>query len=310
MAAAEFEVEAARRQLERVLASAGFSRNERLARLLQFVVEQHLEGKDDEIKESVIALEVFGRGPDHDPKQDSIVRTEAGRLRARLGEYYLGEGKNDALVIELPKGGYAPAFRQAAVEPAITSSGPAAHSPRPGLRGRLEKYYSGRMETGKPVARKSWHTAAAWIGLLAIASLGGLAVFRSERKSSMPRPDKSIAVLPFLDLSPTKDQEYFCDRVSRGAGAGHLRLNRSLTKYGCIAALRQFDYQRIAFPCAYIVFTKPCSQPGGFSPHDRILLGVMIRPAPEDLECYHGFLDLVVLALQMQIGRASCRERV
>ena len=214
MAAAEFEVQAARRQLERVLASAGFSRNQRLARFLQFVVEQHLEGKDDEIKESVIALEVFGRGPDHDPKQDSIVRTEAGRLRARLGEYYLGEGKNDALVIELPKGGYAPAFRQAAVEPAITSSGPAAHSPRPGLRGRLEKYYSGRMETGKPVARKSWHTAAAWIGLLAIASLGGLAVFRSERKSSMTRPDKSIAVLPFLDLSPTKDQEYFCDGMT------------------------------------------------------------------------------------------------
>jgi hypothetical protein len=28
------------------------------------------------------------------------VRTEAGRLRARLGEYYLGEGKNDELVIE------------------------------------------------------------------------------------------------------------------------------------------------------------------------------------------------------------------
>lgn len=93
MAAAEFEVEAARRQLERVLASAGFSRNERLARFLQFVVEQHLEGKDDEIKESVIALEVFGRGPDHDPKQDSIVRTEAGRLRARLSEYYVGEGE-------------------------------------------------------------------------------------------------------------------------------------------------------------------------------------------------------------------------
>ena len=46
------------------------------------------------------------------PAQDSIVRTEAGRLRARLGEYYLGEGRSDALVIELPKGGYAPVFRR------------------------------------------------------------------------------------------------------------------------------------------------------------------------------------------------------
>jgi TolB-like protein len=213
MAAAEFEVQAARRQLERVLASAGFSRNERLARFLHFVVEQHLEGKDDEIKESVIALEVFGRGPDHDPKQDSIVRTEAARLRARLGEYYLGEGKNDALVIELPKGGYAPVFRLAAVEPATTSSGPAINSPRPELRGRLEED-SGRMETRKPVARKNWHAAAAWIGLLAVAALSGLVVFRSARRSSIPRPEKSIAVLPFLDLSPEKDQEYFCDGMT------------------------------------------------------------------------------------------------
>ncbi len=102
MPTAEFEVRAARRQLERVLASAGFSRNHRLATFLRFVVERHLEGRDDEIKESVIAVEVFGRKPDHDPKQDSIVRTEAARLRARLSEYYVREGSNDALLIELP----------------------------------------------------------------------------------------------------------------------------------------------------------------------------------------------------------------
>ena len=104
MAAAEFEVEAARRQLERVLASAGFSRNERLAGFLRFVVEQHLEEQGRRDQESVIALEVFGRGPNHDPKQDSSVRTEAGRLRARLGEYYVGAGEDDVLVIELPEG--------------------------------------------------------------------------------------------------------------------------------------------------------------------------------------------------------------
>ncbi|MBV8847548.1 MAG: hypothetical protein JO307_32455, partial [Bryobacterales bacterium] len=98
-------VEAARRQLERVLASPGFSRNERLSRFLRFVVEQHLAGRDAEIKESLIAIEVLGRRPDHDPKQDSIVRTEAARLRARLGEYYVSEGKRDPVVIELPKGG-------------------------------------------------------------------------------------------------------------------------------------------------------------------------------------------------------------
>jgi len=117
---APIDVEAARRQLERVLASPGFVRNERMSRFLKFLVERHLEGADQQLKESVIAVEVFGRKPDHDPSRDSIVRTEAGRLRARLAEYYLAEGKDDGIFIELPKGGYVPAFgwRRPAPQPA------------------------------------------------------------------------------------------------------------------------------------------------------------------------------------------------
>src|SRR5712692_9157651 len=112
MAPSETQAEVVQKQLERVLASPGFARNERLSRFLRFVVERHLEGRDAEIKESLLAIEVFGRPPDYDPKQDPIVRTEASRLRARLSEYYLGDGKDDALVIDLPKGGYVPVFRQ------------------------------------------------------------------------------------------------------------------------------------------------------------------------------------------------------
>ena len=82
-----------------------------MSRFLRFLADRHLEGYDQQLKESVLAVEVFGRKPDHDPSQDSIVRTEAGRLRARLAEYYVGEGKADAIVIDLPKGGYIPAFR-------------------------------------------------------------------------------------------------------------------------------------------------------------------------------------------------------
>ena len=82
-----------------------------MSRFLRFLAERHLEGEGNQLKESVIAVEVFGRKPDHDATQDSIVRTEAGRLRGRLAEYYVGEGKDDAILIELPKGGYTPAFR-------------------------------------------------------------------------------------------------------------------------------------------------------------------------------------------------------
>jgi TolB-like protein len=106
------EREVARHQLERVLASPGFARNDRLSRFLRFVVERHLEGRDEEIKEAVIGVEVFGRRPGYDSEKDPIVRTEASRLRARLGEYYLSGGRGDLLLIELPKGGYAPVLRR------------------------------------------------------------------------------------------------------------------------------------------------------------------------------------------------------
>ena len=79
------EAQAAQRQLDKVLASPGFARNERMSRFLRFVVERHLEGRDQELKESLIAIEVFGRQPGYDSKQDPIVRTEASRLRARRG---------------------------------------------------------------------------------------------------------------------------------------------------------------------------------------------------------------------------------
>src|SRR5215471_5258782 len=108
MSAEESSPEAVREQLDRVLASPGFGRNERLSRFLRFVVNCHLERRDDELKESLIAVGVFGRKPDYDPKQDSIVRSEAARLRARLIEYYAGEGSGDPIVIELPRGAYTP----------------------------------------------------------------------------------------------------------------------------------------------------------------------------------------------------------
>src|SRR5262249_11250561 len=92
--------EAIRTELERVLSSGAFVRNERQAQFLRFLVERHLQGRHAELKESVIAVEVFGRKADYDPKLDAIVRTEAVRLRARLQKFYAGEGSQEPLLIE------------------------------------------------------------------------------------------------------------------------------------------------------------------------------------------------------------------
>src|SRR5213594_1108837 len=109
--------ELVRQQLVRILSSAGFTRNERLSRFVRFIVERHLEGRNRELKESVLGVEVFDRKPDYDPRQDSIVRTEAARLRVRLAEYYEADGRNDPLIIELPKGGYVPVLRERQLTP-------------------------------------------------------------------------------------------------------------------------------------------------------------------------------------------------
>jgi TolB-like protein len=185
MAFAESDPQAARSELERVLASPGFAHNERLGRFLRFVVEKHLEGKDDAIKEYVLAVEVFGRSSDHDPKQDSIVRTEAGRLRARLSEYYLGEGKDDPLIIELPKGRYVPVLRQSVARPAPAE--PAAG--------------------GKPSRRRTWLAAGIACVLLAAA----VAVAWRLQHRNVPI---AIAVLPLANLSPEPNSGYFADGLT------------------------------------------------------------------------------------------------
>jgi TolB-like protein/tetratricopeptide (TPR) repeat protein len=126
-AAAPEQIRAA---LERVLESPSFANSLKAQRLLRFVVEETLAGRGDGLKESVIAVSVFARDPSFDPRSDSVVRVEARNLRVRLNEYYMNDGRQDALFIELPKGAYLPCFRPGSSAPpaAVKSrvvSGPA-----------------------------------------------------------------------------------------------------------------------------------------------------------------------------------------
>jgi TolB-like protein/tetratricopeptide (TPR) repeat protein len=101
-----------RAELERLLQSALFSQSERLERFLRFAIENTLAGTTDLLKEYVIGTEVYDRRPPYHPSQDSIVRTEARRLRAKLKEYYESEGKNNPVFIYFRPGTYVPLFRR------------------------------------------------------------------------------------------------------------------------------------------------------------------------------------------------------
>jgi Tol biopolymer transport system component len=98
-------------QLERILASSPFGRSRRLSRFLRFAVVQTLHGHGEELKEYLIGTEVFERGASFDPRVDTIVRTQAHRLRTMLATYYETDGRGDPVVIEMPRGSYVPVFR-------------------------------------------------------------------------------------------------------------------------------------------------------------------------------------------------------
>jgi hypothetical protein len=93
-------------QIERLISSRTLHGSESLCKLLRYLGEHALVHPDLPVKEYQIATEVFGRPADFDPHSDSTIRVQAGRLRAKLAEYYASEGAEDPVVVEMPKGGY------------------------------------------------------------------------------------------------------------------------------------------------------------------------------------------------------------
>jgi adenylate cyclase len=99
-----------RAELDRILAAKGFVGAGRLSKLLRYVVDKTLSGETAQLKEYSVGIEVFERDEKYDPRLDSIVRVEAGRLRTRLDEYYNSEGAGSPIRISLPRGGYTARF--------------------------------------------------------------------------------------------------------------------------------------------------------------------------------------------------------
>jgi eukaryotic-like serine/threonine-protein kinase len=116
--------------LQRILASDPFQRSERLTHFLSYVVEKALQGQSADLKEYCIGVEVCGRKDSYDSRTDPVVRVEARRLRSAIDLYYANEGKDDAVQIKLPKGGYVPCFSfRTAADPPIEEAAPPAPTP-------------------------------------------------------------------------------------------------------------------------------------------------------------------------------------
>lgn len=99
-----------RLEIERVAASREFSRAPQLQRLLRWLCDRKLAGDTASLTEHAIGTGPLGRKDDFDPRIDTIVRKEMGRLRAKLDDFYKKNGQAGPLRIVLEKGSYEPAF--------------------------------------------------------------------------------------------------------------------------------------------------------------------------------------------------------
>ena len=117
------ELEASQAQVQKVVQSKAFRTSEVHRNLLNYLAEKSLAGESDSLKEYTVGLDVFGKPSSYDPRQESTVRMHVARLRQKLAEYYRTEGVEDAVVIDLPKGGFRVTFegRPALEPPAVAA---------------------------------------------------------------------------------------------------------------------------------------------------------------------------------------------
>ena len=147
--------------VERIAESPGFRRSSRLQRFLRYVTEHALNIPGQPLKEIQVAMAVFDKDVNFDPRLDPIVRVEAGRLRLRLLEFYVQSETAESIGIEIPRGSYAPSFRrlrprgQAQTDPEMLN--PAAH--RLYLKGRF--FWAKRSSADLTKAADYFHRALA-----------------------------------------------------------------------------------------------------------------------------------------------------
>lgn len=175
-----------RDQLARILGSPEFAVPERGRAFLRYLVEQTLAGRAQELKGYTIGTAVFNRGASFDPQADPVVRMEAGRLRRALERYYLVAGRDDPVLFEVPKGGYAPIFSQRAVSESQSE----------------ERQAPIQLSPAGPVRSIAATAVLALVGLTTV--LGSQQMRPDARPSGVAEPtlpaNPTVLVMPFASL--------------------------------------------------------------------------------------------------------------
>lgn len=171
-------IDTIREQARKITASGALGRSRSYRRLLEFLVECTAEGRTP--KELEIATQVFGKGADFDPTQDSMVRVYAHHLRQKIQQYYNDAGSDEPEQLAIPKGEYRVTLVQAAVAPAPDSEP--------------------EVPEGRAGAGRARVAALAAAGLaLALAGFGAGSLVDSVGGEAAPEPYEAAAGMPMWD---------------------------------------------------------------------------------------------------------------
>jgi len=192
--------------LERIAASAHLKRAARLQELLFYIGKCSIKEGYDKISEQRIGVEVFGRPEGYDTSADNIVRSSVSELRKRIELYFESEGRDEPLVVEIPRWTYIPVFTQRPAKERI----PSGHLVADALPVTEDDH--GALETAH-VSRSRGRTLFSWISTCLIVVLAGSSLFfwskyRALNQSIYPwKYQPSVAELwnQILDASPETD---------------------------------------------------------------------------------------------------------
>lgn len=162
--------------LEKLETSAGLAESPRLCSLLRYLVGEVQAGRGERLKGYTIGVEVFGKGEDFDPVQDSLVRVQMSRLRSAIDAYYAGPGSEDDPRLVLEAGDYAPRFEAPEV-PAVEDSG------------------APEMPSAASVREVRWLLALALVIVLAIIAWPWLDGFDDPIGDAAERPDGPVIMV-------------------------------------------------------------------------------------------------------------------